>query len=50
MSPPAPGPAQLNRYGFYAATNWSKPYPRDKKILAPDEVPGRNVFGDLSGA
>lgn len=41
-------PAQMNRYDWYSGTNFTKPYPGDAKILAPDEVPGRNVT-DLSG-
>jgi len=47
--PDATNPAQLNRYDWYTATNWSKPYPGDKSILAPDQVPGRNVPTDLTG-
>ncbi|HEY1706542.1 MAG TPA: bifunctional YncE family protein/alkaline phosphatase family protein [Trebonia sp.] len=43
-------PAQLNRYDWYTSTGWSKPYPGDKTILAPDQVPGRNLApGDLDG-
>jgi YVTN family beta-propeller protein len=34
-------PAQLNRLDWYAATNWRRPYPGDSRILAPDQVPGR---------
>ncbi|HEX2904052.1 MAG TPA: phosphoesterase, partial [Jatrophihabitans sp.] len=33
-------PAQLNRLDWYSATNWSKPYPGDKAILSPYQVPG----------
>ncbi len=33
-------PAQLNRVDRYTVTNWSKPYPGDPTILAPDDVPG----------
>ena len=48
--PDSVNPAQLNRYDWYAATGWTKPYPGDKKILAPDEVPGRNLpAADLEG-
>jgi phospholipase C len=36
-------PAQMNRYDWYSATGWTKPYPGDKTILAPDQVPGRNL-------
>jgi hypothetical protein len=35
-------PAQLNRLDWYAATSWRRPYPGDRRILAPNEVPGRN--------
>jgi hypothetical protein len=38
----AVNPAQLNRYDWYSATGWTKPYPGDKEILAPDQVPGRD--------
>ncbi len=33
-------PEQLNRYVWYQTTGWSKPYPGDNKIYAPDQVPG----------
>jgi YVTN family beta-propeller protein len=36
-------PEQMNRYDWYTATGWTKPYPGDKTILAPDQVPGRNL-------
>jgi YVTN family beta-propeller protein len=43
-------PEQLNRYDWYTATGWTKPYPGDKTILAPDQVPGRNLpAADLDG-
>jgi YVTN family beta-propeller protein len=43
-------PAQMNRYDWYTATGWTKPYPGDKAILAPDQVPGRNLpAADLDG-
>jgi hypothetical protein len=43
-------PEQLNRYDWYAATGWTKPYSGDKEILAPDQVPGRNLpSADLDG-
>ena len=35
--------AQLNRLDWYSAHNWTTPYPGDATILAPDEVPGRNL-------
>jgi YVTN family beta-propeller protein len=36
-------PAQMSRYDWYSGTRWTKPYPGDKRILTPDQVPGRNV-------
>ena len=33
-------PAQMNRYDWYSASDWKKPYPGDSKILAPNQVPG----------
>src|SRR5262249_39654344 len=36
-------PAQLNRLDWYLVKRWTKPYPGDKKILAPDKVPGHNL-------
>lgn len=36
-------PEQLNRYDWYTAHGWSKPYPGDSRILTPGEVPGRNL-------
>jgi hypothetical protein len=47
--PDSVSPALLNRYDWYWATGWSKPYPGDEHILAPDQVRGRNVLGDFSG-
>jgi hypothetical protein len=35
-------PAQLNRLDWYAATGWTRPYPGDGSVLAPNRVPGRN--------
>lgn len=32
--------AQMNRYTWYLTHNWTKPYPGDNKLLAPDAVPG----------
>jgi YVTN family beta-propeller protein len=43
-------PAQMNRYDWYSSTGWTKSYPGDAKILAPDQVPGRNLpAADLDG-
>ncbi|MDF3293547.1 bifunctional YncE family protein/alkaline phosphatase family protein [Streptomyces silvisoli] len=36
-------PAQLNRVDWYQATDWTRPYPGDQRILAPNEVPGRDT-------
>ena len=36
-------PAQLNRLDWYSAHGWKVPYPGDKKILAPYQVPGHNL-------
>jgi YVTN family beta-propeller protein len=41
--PDSVNPAQLDRYDWYTAKGWSTPYPGDKTILAPDQVPGRNL-------
>ncbi len=35
--------AQLNRLDWYLTKGWKKPYPGDKKILAPDDVPGHQL-------
>ena len=42
-------PAQLNRLDWYAATGWSRPYPGDKAILAPNQVPGAKLPADYLG-
>jgi YVTN family beta-propeller protein len=42
-------PAQLNRLDWYSAHNWKVPYPGDKKILMPDQVPGHNLPADYLG-
>jgi Phosphoesterase family len=36
-------PAQLNRLDWYSAHGWKVPYPGDKTILAPAQVPGANL-------
>jgi YVTN family beta-propeller protein len=41
--PDSVNPEQLNRYDWYTAHGWSKPYPGDSKILKPEQVPGRNL-------
>jgi YVTN family beta-propeller protein len=40
--PDASNTPQKNRVEWYASTGWTKPYPGDSRILAPNEVPGRN--------
>jgi hypothetical protein len=36
-------PAQLNRLDWYSAHGWKVPYPGDKRILPPRQVPGHNL-------
>ncbi|WP_405812770.1 phosphoesterase [Streptomyces sp. NBC_01390] len=33
-------PVQMNRLTWYETHNWTKPYPGDNKIYAPNDVPG----------
>jgi hypothetical protein len=33
-------PEQMNRYTWYQAHNWTKPYPGDAKLYLPKDVPG----------
>jgi YVTN family beta-propeller protein len=42
-------PALLNRVDWYSATGWARPYPGDKAILAPGQVPGRNLPAMIIG-
>jgi len=42
-------PAQLNRLDWYSAHDWKVPYPGDKAILAPNQVPGANLPADYLG-
>jgi len=42
-------PAQLNRLDWYSAHGWRVPYPGDKKILGPNQVPGRTLPADYLG-
>jgi YVTN family beta-propeller protein len=42
-------PAQLNRLDWYSAHDWKVPYPGDKAILAPLQVPGHNLPADYLG-
>lgn len=36
-------PAQMNHLTWYATHNWAKPYPGEKKIYAPQDVPGAYI-------
>ncbi|MFF4255721.1 phosphoesterase [Streptomyces sp. NPDC001663] len=36
-------PEQMNRYTWYQTHNFSKPYPGDKKVYAPKDVPGAYI-------
>jgi YVTN family beta-propeller protein len=36
-------PTQMNRYTWYRAHDWNKPYPGDSKIYAPNKVPAGYV-------
>ena len=36
-------PEQMNRYTWYQAHNWTKPYPGDAKVYLPKEVPGAAI-------
>lgn len=39
-------PAQMDRLIWYQSHGWRKPYPGDRRILAPDEVPGGTGHDD----
>ncbi|MHB9857902.1 alkaline phosphatase family protein [Streptomyces sp. YIM S03343] len=36
-------PAQMNHFTWYQTHNWAKPYPGEKKIYAPADVPGAYI-------
>ncbi|WP_330341957.1 bifunctional YncE family protein/alkaline phosphatase family protein [Streptomyces sp. NBC_00557] len=36
-------PAQMNHYTWYMTHNWQTPYPGEKKIYAPNDVPGAYI-------
>ncbi|MET7479407.1 bifunctional YncE family protein/alkaline phosphatase family protein [Streptomyces sp. NPDC005648] len=36
-------PEQMNRYTWYQTHHFSKPYPGDKKVYAPNDVPGAYI-------
>ncbi|NNG41214.1 bifunctional YncE family protein/alkaline phosphatase family protein [Flexivirga sp. ID2601S] len=39
-TPDSASPELMNRFTWYQANNWSKPYPGDQKIYTPSQVPG----------
>jgi hypothetical protein len=41
-------PEQMNRFSWYEAHGFAKPYPGDTKIYAPDQVPGAYIPGSDS--
>lgn len=36
-------PAQMNHFAWYEAHDWTKPYPGEDKIVAPEDVPGAYI-------
>ncbi|WP_037908955.1 bifunctional YncE family protein/alkaline phosphatase family protein [Actinacidiphila yeochonensis] len=36
-------PAQMNHLTWYETSNWTKPYPGEARIYAPDDVPGAYI-------
>ncbi|KOV67567.1 alkaline phosphatase family protein [Streptomyces sp. MMG1121] len=36
-------PTQMNHFTWYQSHDWKKPYPGEKKIVAPDDVPGAYI-------
>jgi hypothetical protein len=36
-------PEQMDRFSWYEAHDWTKPYPGDSKIYTPDQVPGAYI-------
>ena len=36
-------PAQMNHFSWYEAHGWTKPYPGETKVYAPDQVPGAYI-------
>ena len=38
-------PALMNHFTWYQTHDWSKPYPGEDTILAPDDVPGAYLPG-----
>ncbi|NYG08212.1 YVTN family beta-propeller protein [Phycicoccus badiiscoriae] len=42
-SPDTASPELMNRFTWYQAHDWSRPYPGDSKIYAPSQVPGAYI-------
>jgi hypothetical protein len=42
-------PEQMNRYDWYVNSNFTKPYPGDSTIYAPNQVPGVYVVSSDTG-
>lgn len=42
-------PEQMNRYTWYQTHGWTKPYPGDKTVYAPTQVPGAYVPSHTDG-
>jgi hypothetical protein len=36
-------PEQMNRYIWYQTNGWTRPYPGDSRIYAPNQVPGAAI-------
>ena len=36
-------PQQMNHFTWYETHNWTKPYPGETKIYAPNDVPGAYI-------
>jgi hypothetical protein len=41
--PDSASPEQMNRFGWYEAHDYKKPYPGDTEIFAPNDVPGAYI-------
>ncbi len=42
-------PAQLNHYDWYSSHGWKVPYPGERSILTPGQVPGHNLPANYLG-
>jgi hypothetical protein len=36
-------PARMNHFTWYETHNWTKPYPGESKMYAPNDVPGAYI-------